>query len=123
MAPSTLRIKNKGTVPFMDKYKGEQFIIPPGEATTVPAGAAHLWLGRPDEDEKTAKKRTRLRKGKFYGILENLEVEEVNEEDIIRQLKELQADMDKRSMTEAEADEKPFPELQEEEDDIEFLDD
>ena len=52
----SVRLRNVGAEPFVDRFAGEVYTILPGETAVVPDGAANLWLGDPSlpEPQRTA---------------------------------------------------------------------
>ncbi len=121
---ANVKIHNKSTLPFIDAYAGQEYVIDVGESANVPAGASHLWFGRPNEDPAKAFKRTRRRKGAFYKQLDDMEVTSVDERKAREKLK---AAMNKMRGDKPEAVEKTFSGFAEEEEvgdeEIGFLED
>lgn len=71
----SVRVKNTGRRPFVDRFAGETYRIDPGEVAVIPDGAARLWLGdfRDPEQVDEERKRAAFRRGGQYPPLEIVE--------------------------------------------------
>jgi len=71
-------VKNTGKKPFVDKWNGVTYSIPPGKARAVPVGAAKNWMG--DWTLTGSERRDDLRRASYRrGGLPSLEIVQEDE--------------------------------------------